>query len=84
METHRTLATSGRDGILHLDIPVNIPGAEFEVVVVLQPSRHAGPTPAPVHPDWPPRFFEETAGSIDDPTFRRHDQGKFEERASLE
>ena len=84
METHRTLATAGRDGILHLEVPVSMPGAEFEVVVVLQPSRQAESVPPHVHPDWPPHYFEKTFGSIDDPTFRRHDQGKFEERTSLE
>jgi hypothetical protein len=33
---------------------------------------------------WPPDFFAQTAGSIDDPTFTRHPQGEAEERSSLE
>ena len=33
---------------------------------------------------WPPGFFAHTAGSIDDPTFIRHDQGAPEERLPLE
>jgi hypothetical protein len=80
MQTLRTLGKASRDGVLRLEIPVGSPDAEFEVVVVLQPSRTA---PAPANPEvlgWPPHFFEETAGSIQDPTFRRHDQGEFETR----
>jgi hypothetical protein len=33
---------------------------------------------------WPPSFFDQTAGSIDDPTFIRHAQGDPEERPPLE
>ena len=33
---------------------------------------------------WPPGFFAHTAGSIDDPTFVRGDQGIAEERLPLE
>jgi hypothetical protein len=33
---------------------------------------------------WPPGFFAQTAGSIDDPTFIRHPQGEPEERSSFE
>jgi hypothetical protein len=80
MRTHHTLGKAGRDGVLHLEIPVGAPEAEFEVVVVLQPSLRASPPATPEHPGWPPRFFEETAGSIQDPTFQRHDQGEFERR----
>jgi hypothetical protein len=80
MRTHCTLGKAGSDGILHLDIAVGAPGAEFEVVVVLQPKVPAETPVTPENPGWPPRFFDETAGSIQDPTFRRHDQGEFEKR----
>ena len=33
---------------------------------------------------WPPGFFAQTAGSIDDPTFVRHPQGEPEKRQPLE
>jgi hypothetical protein len=80
MQTHRTLAKAGRDGVLHLDIPVGAPDAEFEIVVVLQPSLAASAPATPEDLGWPPHFFEQTAGSIQDPTFRPHDQGEFEYR----
>jgi hypothetical protein len=80
MQTHRTIGEAGRDGALHLEIPVGAPDAEYEVVVVLQPSRAASAPATPEDLGWPPHFFEEPAGSIQDPTFRRHDQGEFESR----
>lgn len=83
MQTHRTLARAGRDGMLHLEIPAGIPGAEFEVVVVIQPSSRPSALSAPEDLGWPPHFFEDTAGSIDDPTFLRREQGEFENRPEI-
>jgi hypothetical protein len=80
MQTHRTLGKAGRDGVLHLEIPVGAPDAEFEVVVVLQPSPPVPGSATPEDLGWPPHYFEQTAGSIQDPTFRRHHQGEFETR----
>lgn len=34
--------------------------------------------------DWPPGWFEATAGSITDPTFVRHPQGEYEKRDEIE
>ena len=33
---------------------------------------------------WPPGFFENVIGSIDDPAFKRYPQGEFEKRESLD
>ena len=44
-------------------------------------------TPAPKTPEelgWPPGFFENTFGSIDDPAFKRYPQGEFEKREPLD
>jgi hypothetical protein len=80
MQTHRTLGKAGDDGVLHLDIPVGAPNGEFEVVVILQPKASATKSLMPEDLGWPASFIEQTAGSIQDPTFRRHDQGEFEKR----
>src|SRR4051812_16182936 len=82
MQTHHSLGKADDDGVLHLDIPVGTPNAEFEAVVVLQPKardRESQPR-TPEELGWPPGFIERTAGSIQDPTFRRHAQGEFEKR----
>ncbi len=84
MKTHRTLGRAGEDGVLHLDIPVGEPNAEFEVIVVLQPKAAASRPKTPEELGWPPGFFEKTAGTIQDPTFRRYDQGEFEKRLDFE
>src|SRR5262249_7561608 len=80
MQTHHTSGKAGDDGILHVDIPVGVPNSEFEVVVVLQPKAVVTKPHTSEDLGWPPGFFEQTAGSIQDPTFRRHDQGEFEKR----
>ena len=44
-------------------------------------------TPAPKTPEelgWPPGFFENVIGSIDDPVFNRYPQGEFEKRESFD
>jgi hypothetical protein len=81
MQSHRIIGKAGVDGVLHLDLPVGVPLAEFEIIVVLQPRPEE--TESPDNLGWPPNFFEETAGAIQDPTFRRHDPGDFESRIGL-
>lgn len=56
---------SGRDGVLHLEVPVGRPDADFEVEV------SARPRISPVV--LPPGYFD-LIGSIDDETFVVHPQ----------
>jgi hypothetical protein len=58
---------SGDDGNLTLRIPVGQPDVEHDVLVILRPKK-------PNAADWPPGYFDETYGSIDDETFCRHPQ----------
>lgn len=67
---------SGRDGILHLDVPVGQPDTEFEVEVVVRPKPPAGKA-------WPPGYFD-LFGSIDDDTFVRPPQGELPPPVDLE
>lgn len=56
----------GEDGILHLDIPVNVTDTELEVTVIFKPDQKTFKTPEEL--GWSPGFFERTAGSCaDDP-----------------
>ena len=79
METIRYLEKTGKDGALNLRIPLGKPDAEFEVLVVVQPTT-------PVTTDergWPPGYFD-LAGSITDETFMRHPQGELPKPVDLE
>lgn len=68
----------GEDGILHLDIPVEVDDAEVEVTVTVQPvdSTLEGR-------GWPPGFFEETFGCLKDDPLVIDSEGVLEEQDSL-
>ena len=71
MSVIRMTATSGPDGVLHLSVPAGRVG-EFEVTVVFVPKPSANGTTASKTPEelgWPPGYFENVIGSIDDETF---------------
>ena len=75
MQTIRVLETTGKDGALHLHIPIGKPEMECEVVVVVQPRTE--------NRGWPPGYFD-LAGSITDETFKRHPQGELPKPVNLE
>jgi hypothetical protein len=77
MRTIQVRGKTGADGVLHLSIPLGTPEAEFEAVVVVQPQAPSG-----VHPDWPPGFFEKTAGAWQG-ELERAPQGEYEKREPL-
>lgn len=64
------------DGTLLLKLPLGTPAAEYEVLVVVQPTSGSVLEGAAQRRDWPPRYFDETYGSIQDETFVRHPQGE--------
>ncbi len=78
MQTVHVQSQTGSDGILHLEVPVGLPNADLEVVLVIQPRSPAPHPEAGEAPDWPPGFLEETAGAWQGELVR--DQGQFEER----
>lgn len=82
MQTIRVAERTGKDGVLHLRIPVGQPEADYEAVVVLQPQETA-PGAAPIEHGWPAGYFEQVPGSITDETFVRPPQGEYEKRLEL-
>ncbi len=80
MQTLHVQSQSGSDGVLHLEIPVETPNADYDIVIVLNP-RHAASTATAEERGWPPGFFESTAGAWQGDFVR--DQGRFEEREEL-
>ena len=69
MQTMRVSEKSDKDGVLHLRIPVGLPDAEFEAIIVFRPKTLPAPASTPEDRGWPPGYFENTCGSIDDDTF---------------
>lgn len=74
----------GKDGILRLQVPTAFHDTEVEACVVLNPVATNGTTPETESKGWPSGYFEATAGSIDDETFKRWPQGKYKTRKPLE
>ena len=71
----------GSDGILHLDLPVNVKNVELEVVVTVKnvsftanKSEKSG---------WSSGFFEKTAGAWQGEILEREAQGEYDNREEL-
>ncbi len=63
----------GSEGILRLELPVDIKEADLDVLVVYQTvssNSHARPS------EWPSDFFERFAGAFADDPIERADQGE--------
>lgn len=75
----QTTARTDRYGVLRFDLPVGTADVEFDVVVVLEPKANGAQIEDPKKLSWA-EFIEQTAGSIEDDSFRRHDQGEAEVR----
>lgn len=68
METIQVRSRSDGDGILHLDVPVNLKDAEFTVIIKAVKSE-------PVGEGYPAGFFEQTYGSCQDDPIDVDDEG---------
>ena len=69
----------GADGMLHLDVPSDLPGTEVEVMVILQP---VAPPPVGVANQvaWSPDFFESVVGGWEGKRLEREPEGAYETR----
>ncbi|HEY2838715.1 MAG TPA: hypothetical protein VGJ26_06190 [Pirellulales bacterium] len=67
---------SGPDGKLRLEIPVDRPGAEFEIEIILRPKP-------PISPEEWRSWVQGMEGTVSDPTFERPPQLPLEERKPL-
>lgn len=74
MNTFKLEAHVGQDGILKLELPVEITGSDIEVLVVIQRKEKRR---------WPEGYFDRTAGSLSDNPIERPSQGEYEEREPL-
>lgn len=78
MNAIRKVCESDANGTVHVEVPVQRPRQQIEVVLVWQAVVPARPD------DWPPGWFESTAGILTDPTFEWPVQGDYERRHELD
>ncbi|MBD2248412.1 hypothetical protein [Nostoc sp. FACHB-888] len=76
MDSIKIRSHVGKDGILHLDIPVEMPDTEIEVTVTIQ-------RVTPQQRGWMPGFFEEVIGGWVGEPLERAEQGEYETREQL-
>ncbi|WP_414530256.1 hypothetical protein [Nodularia chucula] len=75
----------GRDGMLHLDIPVDMQETELEVTVTVKPVHKKNDLLAEEvnKIEWHD-FINMTYGCLADDPIIRHPQGEYEERETIE
>jgi len=69
MQTIKLEKRVGSDGILTLELPLEITDTDLEILVVVQPK---------VKRIWPTGYFDQTAGSLADNPIERPPQGEYE------
>lgn len=82
MQSVKLRSHVGADGILKLEIPLDLVDTEVEVMIVFQPLSPAASNLEAL--GWPPDFFEETFGSFQDEPLVRAPQGDYEVRDNLQ
>lgn len=75
MRVIRVLAKTDPDGRIRLTFPGGAPGSYYDVALILVPHQEPADRPTPEELGWPPGFFENTYGSIDDPAFEAPPRG---------
>ena len=87
MRVVRLTVTPDADGVLRFAIPAgegDTSGVEVAVVMASPTTNGARPAKTPEELGWPPGFFENVVGSIEDDTFCRPPQLEFGPPVSLE
>lgn len=69
----------GQDGILHLDIPVDVVDTDLTITVILQPIAESQHEKQPQGKGWPANFFEETSGCLKDTPLIVDSEGVFDD-----
>lgn len=79
MQTIRLNAHVGSDGLLKLEVPLEIADADLEVTVVIQRVAEM----ADAEDEWPAGYFETVFGSLTDDPLTRPEQGEYEQREPI-
>jgi hypothetical protein len=70
----------GADGMLHLNIPLDLADRDVEVMVIYQPLETESKTKTSQELGWTPGFFENTFGAWEGEPLVREPQGELQER----
>lgn len=85
MQSIKVRSHVGPDGILQLQLPVDLKDTDLEVTVTIRPIAPKLDRNLGADLGWSEGFFAETAGALaDDDSFFRHPQGEYEVRELLE
>jgi hypothetical protein len=79
MQTITLNSHVGQDGILHLDIPVDVSNTDFNITVILKPINDSEQQNQPKGKGWPANFFEETSGCLKDTPLTIDSEGVFDD-----
>ena len=83
MKSIQLKSNVGKDGILRLQIPINIPEQEIELIIVMQPVNKQIKKQYPtVEKGWPDSFFTDVVGTWSGDLVRPP-QGDFEIREAM-
>ncbi|AFZ60524.1 hypothetical protein ACOWPH_20005 [Anabaena sp. PCC 7938] len=83
MQTITLNSHVGQDGILHLDIPVDVTNADLTITVILIPVTDSQQQNQPKGKGWPANFFEETSGCLKDTPLTIDSEGVFDDLAEF-
>jgi hypothetical protein len=86
MQTLKLYSHSGSDGLLKLEVPVVLTDTDFEVILVIQTLPKANGANARTPEEelgYPPGFFEQTEGCLEDDPIERGPQGEYEVREPI-
>lgn len=73
----------GSDGILHLEVPVEMADTDVVVTVTVRSLPAAREKTSPEKLGWDPGFFEQTFGAWQGEPLSRESQGEISERPSF-
>ena len=73
----------GKDGVLNLEIPTELPDKDLEVLVVYQIIEDKTAQTTSEDLGWSPGFFERVVGGWQGPSLIRDAQGEYEVREEL-
>jgi len=74
----------GEDGVLKLQVPLELTNTDLEVMVIVQPITNTPQSEASQDKGWLPGFFEEVIGSWEGEPLVRESQGEYEDREEFQ